>query len=281
MSKGWKNVPRFVLLLAAGLLLTSCFDVALESEFNEDGSARHVYQATIDKEAMAEFGEMAEEMDPDEDFDAAEEEARELGYDVERIDTDQHLGIRLSKTVEDNGDLGQVLNEIFSAGSEEQVAAFSGSFSQDDNTHTVNITLNSTELLGDEVEEEGVSPAMLSGFITMTYTVSMPGELDEEETNGDVLADGRVQWDLPLSGTHNFIAVSETEGDGAGVLLWIALGALLLVFVGGAALLALFLIMRNRKTTARSGTYPADPDAPTAPFPHTQADPNKPPVENY
>ena len=281
MSKGWKNVPRFVLLLATGLLLTSCFDVALESEFNENGSARHVYQATIDKEAMAEFGEMGEDMDPDEDFDEAEEEARELGYDVERIDTDQHIGIRLSKTVEDNQNLGQVLNDMFSAGSEEEINAFSGTFAQDDDTHTVNLTLNSTELLGDEAETEGVSPAMLSGFITMTYTVSMPGELDEEETNGDVLADGRVQWDLPLSGTHNFIAVSETEGDGAGLLLWIALGALLLAFIGGAALLALFLIMRNRKAAAQAGTYPADPDAPTAAFPHTQADPNKPSVENY
>lgn len=280
MSKGWKNVPRFVLLLATGLLLTSCFDVALESEFNEDGSARHVYQSTIDKEALAEFGEMGEEMDPEEDFDEAEEEARELGYEVERIDTDQHIGIRLSKTVEDNQNLGQVLNDMFSAGGEEEVDAFSGTFAQDDDTHTLNITLNSTDLLGDEAETEGVSPAMLSGFITMTYTVSMPGELDEEETNGDVLADGRVQWDLPLSGTHNFIAVSETEGDGAGLLLWVVLGALLLAFVGGAALLALFLIMRNRKAAAQT-TYPADPDAPTAPFPHAQVDPNKPSVENY
>lgn len=287
----WKKIPALMLLLAAGLLFSSCFTVALESEFEEDGSALHVYQATVDREAMDDFGDFGDEFTPEDDFDETEAEARQLGYDVERIDTDSEIGIRLSRTIEDNANLGQVLNDIFTAGGDEQVTAFSGSYTQDGNTHRLDLTVSGDGLFGEELDEEGISPAMLSGFFDMTYTVRMPGELNEDETNGRVLADGRVQWDIPLTGTQSFIAVSETEGDGASVLMWVILGLLLLAFIGGAVLLALFLLLRGRRAPAAApATEPAppvatssyaDPDAPTAPFPQAQQDPNKPQTENY
>jgi hypothetical protein len=287
MTTRRKKIPALMLLLAAGLLFSSCFTVAVESDFAEDGSARHVYQATVDREAMGEFGDMAEELDPSEDFDESEQAAREQGYEVERIDTDTETGIRLIKTVEDNENLGQVLNDIFTAGGDDEMDAFSGNYIRDGNTHRLNVTISDNGLLGDELEDEGISPAMLSGFFTMTYTVRMPGTLNEEETNGRILEDGRVQWDIPLTGAATFIAVSETEGDGVGLLMWGILGVLLLAFVGSAVLLAVVLLMRNRRATETAQSAPvatspyAGPDAPTAPLPQTQQDPANPRSENY
>lgn len=264
----WKNVLNVVLFAAVGLLLTSCLTVEAESEFEEDGSASHSYSATIDREAMAEFGEMADPAETEADFDEAAEAAREQGYEVEEIDTEEHFGLRLSRDYEDSADVGAILNELFSVGAEEEVTAFSGGFTQDGNTHTLELTVDGAGLTGEELtEEEGISPALLSGFITMTYTARMPGEIDEEATNGRILEDGRVQWDLPLTGAETFTAVSETEG--ASTLLLLGVIGLLFVFIGGAALLALFLYLRSRRT---------EPAA--APYPHA-VDPNKPPAENY
>jgi hypothetical protein len=279
----WKNVPGIVLLLAAGLLLASCFTIEFESTFDEDGSGLHVYQATIERDAMDEFGGMGDEFELDEGFDESEETARMMGYDVERIDTDELIGIRLSRNYEDSENVGQILNDLFAVGADESTSAFTGTFTQDGNTHTLNVTASGTELFGEELDAEGLSPAMLSSFFTMTYTVRMPGELVEDETNGRILDDGRVQWDIPLTGTQTFTAVSETEGDGLSTLVLVLVIVLLFFFIGGAALIALLLLMRNRRRTPQEslGVDPADPDAPTAPFPHARQDPDKPPSVDY
>jgi hypothetical protein len=279
-------ISRFVLFSAIALLLTSCFTVEVESDFEEDGSGVHVYQATLEREAMEEFGGLSDEEEVQDDFEETERVARQMGYDVERIDNDEYLGVRLSRPYEDSENVGRILNDLFTLGADQPVTAFDGTFTQDGNTHTLDLTVNGSELFGDDIEEEeGISPAMLSAFITMTYTVRMPGEIDEDATNGRILPDGRVQWDLPLTGTENFVAVSETEGDGVGTLVLLGVIGLLILFIGGAALLALFLFLRSRRTEpAAAPVSPAgsvDPDAPTAPYPHATGDPNKPPTVNY
>jgi hypothetical protein len=276
-------ISRIALFSAIALLLTGCFAVEVESEFEEDGSGVHVYQATIERASLDEFGGMADETEFEDGFDDSEQTARQMGYDVERIDNDEYIGIRLSRPYEDSENVGRILNDLFTLGADEPISAFSGTFTQDGDTHTLDVTVNGSELFGEIEEDEGISPAMLSAFVTMTYTVRMPGEIDEDRTNGRILPDGRVQWDLPLSGSSNLVAVSETEGDGVSTLLLLAVIGLLFLFIGGAALLALFLILRGRKAKpaaeAPPGTF--DPNAPTAPYPHATEDPNKPPTINY
>lgn len=260
--------------IAAALLMTSCITVSVESEFDEDGSARHVYTATVERDVLAEFGETG--INPEEDFAEAEEEAQAAGYEVERIDTDEELGLRISKTVEDNADLGQVINDFFSAGDTEggqPVTAFIGSFIQDGDTHTLELTVDGDSLFGDELGtgDEEIPASMLSSLIEMTYSVRMPGEINTEETNGRILPDGRVQWDLPLSGTETFRAVSETEGDAFPLAMVLGGSALLLLIVGGAV----FVLLRGRQTPAVAPVAPApyaDPEAPTTQLPRTPAD---------
>lgn len=276
----WKTLPGLILCLAAGLVLTSCYEVDIESAFEEDGSALHTYTATIDRASLEELGEMASEFDTS-DFDESAEEARAEGFEAEVIDTDEHMGIRLSKTVEDNADLGQVLNDIFTAGGEgeEAVTAFTGTFTRDGNVYTVNLTVDGNLLFGEEIpEEEGVSPEMLSSFITMTYSVRLPGEVRVAETDGRILPDGRVQWDLPLTGTATFNAVSETKSDRNWLLL-AGIAGLLTLFIAGAVGLFLFLFLRGRRSpepapAAYPETYGPGPDDPTAQIPTVESPPS-------
>lgn len=283
---GWKTLPGLILCIAAGLILTSCYEVQIESAFEEDGSALHTYTATIERASLEELDEMASEIDIDE-FEASAEEARQQGFEAEAIDTDEHVGIRLSKTVEDNADLGQVLNDIFTTASdgEEPVRAFTGTFTRDGNVHTLNLTVDGSLLFGEEItEEEGLSPEMLSGFITLTYSARMPGEIRVDETDGRVLPDGRVQWELPLTGTATFNAVSETESERNWILL-LGIIALLGLFILGAIGLFVFLFLRGRRTPepapAASPAYQDDPyttgpDAPTAQLPDVPPAQKKP-----
>jgi hypothetical protein len=278
----WKTLPGLMLCLAVGLLLTSCYEVKIESTFEEDGSALHSYTVTIERESLEEFGELASEFDMEE-FEESAESARQKGYEAEAIDTDRHLGVRLSKQVEDNANLGQILNDMFTAGGDdaEPVTAFSGSYTRDGNKHTLNITVDSDNLFGDEfTEEEGVTPEMLSGFITMTYTARMPGEIVTEDTNGRVMSDGRIQWEIPLTGVQTFTAVSETESERNWLLIAGIIG-LLGLFILGAVGLFLFLFLRGRRNQAPAPAAPAaytgpnapGPDAPTTRIPNVQSPP--------
>ena len=276
MGPWWGMVQRrglgLIGLLAIALLVTSCVTVSVESEFNEDGSARHVYTATFEHEFLDDFSEGAgAEVDPEEDFAEVEEQARQAGYEVERIDTEKEIGVRLSTTVEDNQDLGQVINDFFSSGgteTDEPVTAFSGSFSESDNTYVLDLTVDGDSLFGEELGSDEVPAEMMSSFFDMTYTVRMPGEVDVEETNGRVLPDGRVQWDLPLTGSETFSAVSETEDDRTPLLLILGGSFLVVLLAVGAALLGFFLLRRRPAPAAAPGLA----DAPTAPWPSTHSD---------
>ncbi len=279
----WKTLPGLILCLAAGLILTSCYTVDIESAFEEDGSALHTYTATIDRASLEELGELASEFDMD-DFETSAAEAREQGFDAEAIDTDEHVGVRLSTTVEDNTNLGQVLNDIFTAGGEgeEAVTAFSGTYTIDGRVHTLNLTVDGNMLFGEEIpEDEGISPEMLNAFITMTYSVRLPGEVRVAETDGRILPDGRVQWDLPLSGSATFNAVSETESERSWLLL-LGIVGLLTLFIAGAVGLFLFLFLRGRRSqepapaapAAYPETYGPGPDAPTTELPNVESPPS-------
>lgn len=266
----WRKLKGLMLLLAAGVLFSSCINIAIESDFSEDGSATHVYQVTMERAAIEEFGEMGDEFSFESEFEDAEQAAQELGLEVERIDTEDEIGIRLTLNVDDNSNLGQVLNDLFTTGSDgdEPITAFSGAFTNDGNSHTLDLSIDGTSLFGEEMEAEGLSPAMLSSFFTMTYTVRMPGEVNADETTGRILSDGRVQWDLPMSGTESFVASSQSGGGGSSAGTILLVGLLLLLFVGGAAGLALFLYLRGRAKPAPVPMTSYDaPDAPTAPFP--------------
>lgn len=266
----WRRARTIPVFLALALLLSSCITITAESEFQEDGSASHVYEFTFEKALMSEMGEGFDvESDIEGDFAEMEALLEGSGYSVEWIETDELIGSRVSITTEDSQNVGEILNNLFSAGADggtQPVTAFTGTFDQDGNEHTLDLTVDGSSLFDEGMDDEdlgdtaGFSADMLAGMIDVTYTVRLPGEIDVERTNGQVLEDGRVQWDLPLSGSQAFLAVSATEGDGPSMLLLLG-GTGLLLLAAAAAILGFFL-MRRKPEPAPAYVTTASPAAP-------------------
>jgi hypothetical protein len=251
LQQGFRPIALLIML---SFILSACIQVEVESEFESDGSAIHLVSTTIDR-TFIDDEMIAGQLDGEFDFDEIEREAEDAGFNAERIDTAERIGVRISTYVEDNENLGDMLAQLFEAAGGEglseglSIDGFEGSFTASSGLggtrYRFELTVDSGALfdqgefddeLDDEFEME-VNMDMLRGFMNLTYTASMPGEVKEH--NGTELGGGRVQWDLPFEGTHTFYAESE-DGSGFSIalVLGIAVGvlALILIIVGAVML---------------------------------------------
>lgn len=274
-SQSMKVRARFgilaLLVTSMALLLSACIQIDVESEFEADGSGTHSIETTIDRSIMDDEMMGAEFDEEGFDFDEVREEGEAAGFEVEEIDTADRVGVRLTTHVDDNSDMGDVLNDLFTAtgGEGPPVEGFEGSFTESGggiggSNYRFELTVDGNALFEDEFAgdmeddlDDGMDmdfgPDMLRQFMNLTYTVSMPGEITDH--NGTDLGGGRVQWDIPFQGSETFFAESE---DGSGLSLALILGigvgalALVLIIVGG------IVLMRPRKAPvdepADSGT---------------------------
>lgn len=275
------RLPKLLALLCLGLLISSCVTMAIESDFEDDGAGTHSMTFTIDTSSL---GSLGQDVDPTEGLDEAEDAAEREGYRVEQIRDGDIVGLKVSIDVEDSSDLGQVLNDLYNAQSTEEAAEpiepFSGTFSEEDGTYRLELTVDGDELVQGAGEDlgEGQSPEDfgfdLATIFDMTYTANMPGDVDEDETNGEILDDGRVQWELPLTGVETLTAVSTADDDDSNLLIWLLIGGIILLGLIGVAAVAFVIFMGRRSTTPA----PAGPSAPE-PGPGTQptTDPYSPP----
>ncbi|MEZ4524205.1 MAG: hypothetical protein R3A46_21615 [Thermomicrobiales bacterium] len=278
-------------LVAATLLLSSCVSMELESEFNEDGGATHTMELTINMEDLNQLGDLGEgggEIDPFENFDEVEQEAAELGYRVERIEDGDIVGVRLIQDVDDSSNLGDQLNGMFNAGATEgeTVSPFSGTFEKDGDDYTLNLTVDGSQLTdtaGEGLGESEDLPIGLDTLFDFTYTARLPGEIDEDETNGRVSDDGSVTWDLPLEGSQTLTAASSAGGDGSNLLLILVVVGIIVLGLIALAAVAFFIFMNRRGSSpaAATATGPTTPPPPTTTYDHDQpTQPGFPTSEN-
>lgn len=271
MTTGYRQLLMVgMLTISMALVLAACVQIEVESEFESDGSATHSLSSSVDRSFMDDEM-MGGELDGELDFEEIEREGEAAGFTVEQIDTADRLGVRLSTQVEDNDDLGEVLNELFSAqgGEAPPVDGFEGGFSDDGgfggNSYRFELTVDGDALfegefgddLDDEVDDEmdmDFGPDMIQQFLNMTYTVALPGEITDH--NGTDLGGGRVQWNIPFEGTETFFAESE-DGSSLSLALIIGIGigviALALIVVGG-------IILMRPKTAPSSAASTGAPE---------------------
>jgi hypothetical protein len=248
-------ISGIILLLAS--VLAACVQVDIESEFDSDGSGSHGVALSADRTFLDEQM-IGDELETALDFDLIEQRAEEDGFQFERIDTIERLGVRVWTQVDDNSDLGNVLTRLLETSGSDAFpfsATFDGGFSQSSgiggSTYRFELTVDSQLLLEStdeeldedfeqEIESEfdiDFGPEMLPQFIDFSYMVNMPGEVTDH--NGTELGSSRVQWGLSLDGTQTFYAESEdASGFSIALIIGVAIGALALVLliVGGIAL---------------------------------------------
>jgi hypothetical protein len=260
------RLPKLLALLCLGLLLSSCVTMAVESDFEGDGPATHSMTFTIDTSSL---GSLGQDVDPTEGLDEAEDAAEREGYRVEQIRDGDIVGMKISIDVEDSSDLGQVLNNLYNAQSTEDtgepITPFSGTFSEEDGEYRLELTVDGDELVQGAGEDlgEGQAPEDfgfdLATIFDMTYTANMPGDIDEDETNGEILDDGRVQWELPLTGVETLTAVSSADDDDSNLLIWLLIGGIILLGLIGVAAVV-FIIFMGRRSTAPATAGPESPE---------------------
>ena len=239
--------------LLAALLFSGCVDVTLESQFNEDGSALHAFEATIEREGLEQLESFGGEAETTFDPEDGREQAEAAGFDFTPIDTDDAVGSRISRTYEDGEQVGAAFDEMLQAtaeeGTESPVGAVTGTFVKDGDEYRLNLTIDSdilfanTGVTEDSEDVEDLGFGDLESFIDITYGATLPGEITE--TNGRDRGDGKVEWDLPMTGTTEITAVSKVEGSGGGALIAIA-GLVALLAIG--ALVGGDLFTRRRST---------------------------------
>lgn len=267
----------------------------IESDFDEDGGAVHTMELTIDTSDLEQLGDLGE-VDPFEDFDEAEEEAAEEGFRVERIEDGDVVGVRLIQEVDDSSDLGEQLNRLFNAGAAEgeDVTPFSGTFEKDGDDYTLDLTVDGatlTDTAGEGLDDSDDLGIGLETIFEFTYSARLPGEIDEDATNGRITDDSVVTWDLPLEGSETLTAASSTNGGGSGLILTlVVVGIIVLGLIALAAVV--FFVFMNRRGTEPAGAIPEgqstppltgdeevpppgtyDPDQPTRPIPPPESDP--------
>jgi hypothetical protein len=249
--------PRPVWIIAVGVvlamtvLLAGCIEVAVESEFDSDGSARHSIAMLVDR-SLADDPTFSEELD----FEEMQQEARDAGFEADLVETDQQVGVRMFRDVSDNEDLGTVLNALFSSIDTETppADAFSGSFTTSGGgsgratRHSLTITVDADALFAEEeaeiADDLDFPPEMMRQFFNITYAAVLPGEIVDH--NGQLIGSSRVEWNIPFEGVQTFQATSE-EGGSVGILLiaGAAVGALALLLV---AIVGVLVMSQRRRT---------------------------------
>lgn len=225
-----KKIFCLILILTLTILtLTGCVNVNYNVKVNKNGSGDITYTYGVQKSALEVM-----QISPETIVDDMKQEVTESEYNVESYETDTEVGFKATKHLED------VTTEL----SLEE--AFGEEYVTDSESNSLKIEKNGTKIKYsqnaniDLTNQEDVSYM----GITMKYSVTLPGKVNIENTNGKILEDGKtIEWELTL-GEYNEISF---EATGSTNFIWILAGAILAVLVITGIVLVIMFKYLNKK----------------------------------
>ena len=138
------------------------------------------------------------------------------------------------------------------------------SFTMDDSMAELTAKVSAPE---EDLGDIGLDPSVLTGdLFSANFILGLPGTVVEHNAD-EVLADGRLRWDLPILGGEKEIYAKSEFGGSSLWWLWIVLGVVLVV--GVAAIVAAVVLGKRQSKQAVSDAaaeYPqlaVDPAADT------------------
>jgi hypothetical protein len=260
-----RKVPFIVAVAAVAVLLAACrAEVNVTLQVEEDGSGVMAFELGLDeefRELMASQG-----ADPDELFGDLETDLEE-GTVTSREDGDmayQGVELEFDDVSEVEGFLTDASSDFFGG-----FGAFS--FDMDESSATFDATLTAEEQ--DLGEDLPFDPSQFTGdFFSASFLLSMPGSVTAHNAD-EVLADGRLRWDLPLlGGTTELHAESEFGGSD---FPWLFVIIGLVVVLGLAAMVGAIAMSKQREkqaVTAAAVALQEDPAAAESEPPETAPD---------
>lgn len=121
------------------------------------------------------------------------------------------------------------------------------SYQFDSNSATLAATVDATGVGDLGGEDLGIDPAEITGDIfSARVLVAMPGTIAEHNAD-EVMSDGTLVWNLPLSGSKDVFATS-TFGSSSFNWIWLLVGGVLLIGV----IAAVAAVMTSRKDSEKA-----------------------------
>ena len=217
----------------AALVLTACrAESNIIIDIDEDGSATISAEIGFDEEMLqlvAQGGDPEELLTQDLPPEAEGFEA------YSRVDGDMtYYGF--SGTVDDlENDSLLILGQDFVS----DFAEFS--YTTDGDQATLIASIVSADI-GGGLGDLPIDPTDITGDIfSANLIVSMPGTVTEHNAD-EVLSDGSLVWNIPLTGVIDVVAVSDTGSGSASWILWLLIGVLAIGVIAG---IAAVLVSRN------------------------------------
>jgi hypothetical protein len=243
------------------LVLTACrAESNIVINIDEDGSATLSAEIGFDQEML---DLVAQGGDPEELLTQDLPPEAEGFETYSRVDGDMtYYGF--SGTVDDLENNGILEIGDFAA----DFAEFS--YTTDGNQATFAASIASADI-GGELGDLPIDPTDITGDIfSANLILSMPGTVIEHNAD-EVLSDGSLVWNIPLTGVIDVFAVSETGSGPASWVWWVVIGVLAIGIIAGVA--ALIVSRKDSKkavaaaaaahTVSSSSTVP--PSEPAAP----------------
>jgi hypothetical protein len=248
---------KYVLaFLGLALLLSACrIESNIIIDINEDGSATVAAEVGFDEEMLDLVGQGGG--DPSDILGDLPDLGGQDTQPIQRVEGDMsYFGVQTTiadlSTFDFDGLDGQTFSEF--------------SYEFDDASATLSAKVDSTglgDLGGDDLP---IDPSEITGDIfSAQIVVTMPGTVTVHNAD-EVLGDGTLVWNLPLSGTKDILATSDF-GSSPASWVWFVVGGVLIVGIV-AAVGAVMMSKRNSEQAVA-----------TAAVEHTQSEESAPSTE--
>jgi len=230
-----------LLLLIAGiaLLTVACrAEMNVLVDINEDRSGTAAFEFGLDEEFLGVIessGGSVDDLFGELDFPADE------GTATVRTEGDMtYTGVSKDFT-----DVNEAMGELAGVtGSADQLFQ-DFSFTMDEETAELTASVSAPE---EDLGDIGLDPSALTGDVfSANFILGMPGTVVEHNAD-EVMADGRLRWDLPILGGDKDIYAKSEFGSSSLWWLWIVLGVVLIV--GVAAIIAAIVMGKRQSKQA-------------------------------
>jgi hypothetical protein len=142
-------------------------------------------------------------------------------------------------------DVNEAMDELTGVSDSEDPLFQDFSFTMDDKTAELTAKISAPE---EDLGDIGLDPSALTGdLFSANFILGLPGTVVEHNAD-DVLADGRLRWDLPILGGEKDIYAKSEFGSSNLWWLWIVLGVVLVV--GVAAIVAAIVLGKRQSKQA-------------------------------
>ena len=247
-----------LLLLIAGiaLLTVACrAEINVIVDINEDRTGTAAFEFGLDEEFLGLIESSGGTVD---DLFGELDLSTEDGEATVRTEGDMtYTGVTTEFT-----DVNEAIGELAGVtGSEDQLFQ-DFSFMMDEDMAELTANASAPE---EDLGDIGLDPSALTGDVfAANFILGMPGTVVEHNAD-EVMADGRLRWELPLLGGDKDIYAKSEFGSSSLWWLWIVLGVVLVV--GAAAIIAAVVLGKRQSKQAVSDAaaqFPQPAVAPTA-----------------